>query len=144
MSLISLVGAAKDFGIRTLFTDLDLHIGEGERLGLIGPNGAGKSTLLRVLAGREPLGEGERRCSQKLRVELVGQESEVTPGLTQVRDFPVRRRLKRVVVVFAVARLATDVESRHERRDRRPARGGFRALGAQQQATGDGARGWSP
>ena len=82
MSLISLVGAAKDFGIRTLFTDLDLHISEGERLGLIGPNGAGKSTLLRVLAGREPLGEGERRCSQKLRVELVGQESEVTPGLT--------------------------------------------------------------
>ena len=35
MSLISLVGAAKDFGIRTLFSDLDLHIGEGERLGLI-------------------------------------------------------------------------------------------------------------
>ena len=29
MSLISLVGAAKDFGIRTLFSDLDLHIGEG-------------------------------------------------------------------------------------------------------------------
>ena len=45
MSLISLVGAAKDFGIRTLFSDLDLHIAEGERLGLIGPNGAGKSTL---------------------------------------------------------------------------------------------------
>ena len=58
MSLISLVGAAKDFGIRTLFSDLDLHIGEGERLGLIGPNGAGKSTLLKVLAGKEPLGEG--------------------------------------------------------------------------------------
>ena len=82
MSLISLVGAAKDFGIRTLFADLDLHIGEGERLGLIGPNGAGKSTLLKVLAGAEPLGEGERRCSDRLRVELVGQESRVTPGLT--------------------------------------------------------------
>ena len=67
MSLISLVGAAKDFGIRTLFTELDLHIGEGERLGLIGPNGAGKSTLLRVLAGQEPLGDGERRCSPRLR-----------------------------------------------------------------------------
>ena len=82
MSLISLVGAAKDFGIRTLFTDLDLHIGEGERLGLIGPNGAGKSTLLKVLAGQEPLGAGERRCSTRLKVELVGQESRVTPGLT--------------------------------------------------------------
>ena len=82
MSLISLVGAAKDYGIRTLFSGLDLHIGEGERLGLIGPNGAGKSTLLRVLAGQEPLGEGTRRSSPQLRVELVGQESRVTPGLT--------------------------------------------------------------
>ena len=82
MSLISLVGAGKDFGIRTLFAELDLHIGEGERLGLIGPNGAGKSTLLKVLAGQEPLGEGERRCSPRLRVELVGQDSRVTPGLT--------------------------------------------------------------
>ena len=82
MSLISLVGAAKDYGIRTLFSELDLHIGEGERLGLIGPNGAGKSTLLRVLAGQEPLGEGTRRSSPQLRVELVGQESRVTPGLT--------------------------------------------------------------
>ena len=82
MSLISLVGAAKDFGIRTLFADLDLHISDGERLGLIGPNGAGKSTLLKVLAGVEPLGEGERRCSQRLRVELVGQDSRITPGLT--------------------------------------------------------------
>ena len=82
MSFISLVDAAKDFGIRTLFADLDLHIGEGERLGLIGPNGAGKSTLLKVLAGQEPLGQGERRCSPRLRVALVGQDTQVTPGLT--------------------------------------------------------------
>ena len=82
MSLISLVGAAKDFGIRTLFADLDLHISDGERLGLIGPNGAGKSTLLKVLAGVEPLDDGERRCSPRLRVELVGQDSRITPGLT--------------------------------------------------------------
>jgi ATP-binding cassette subfamily F protein uup len=80
--LISLVGASKDFGIRTLFADLNLHIGDKERLGLIGPNGAGKSTLLKVLAGSEPLGNGERRCSPRLRVELVGQDSRITPGLT--------------------------------------------------------------
>jgi ATP-binding cassette subfamily F protein uup len=76
------VGASKDFGIRTLFADLNLHIGDKERLGLIGPNGAGKSTLLKVLAGSEPLGNGERRCSPRLRVELVGQDSRITPGLT--------------------------------------------------------------
>ena len=82
MSLISLVDASKDFGIRTLFAELTLHIREGDRLGLIGPNGSGKSTLLKVLAGEEPLGGGERRCSSRLRVELVGQESSVDPGLT--------------------------------------------------------------
>ena len=41
MSLISLVDASKDFGIRTLFADLTLHIREGDRLGLIGPMGQG-------------------------------------------------------------------------------------------------------
>ena len=82
MSLISLVDASKDFGIRTLFDGLTLHVREGDRLGLIGPNGAGKSTLLKVLAGVEPLGSGERRCSARLRVELVGQDSRVDPGLT--------------------------------------------------------------
>jgi len=82
VSLISLVNVEKDFGIRTLFAELTLHIGSNDRLGLIGPNGAGKSTLLKVLAGQEPVGGGERRCSPRLRVELVGQESRVQPGLT--------------------------------------------------------------
>ena len=86
MSLISLIEASKDFGINTLFADLTLHINEGERLGLIGPNGAGKSTLLKVLAGEEPLGKGERRCSARLRVELVGQESAVNPGHTVLQE----------------------------------------------------------
>jgi ATP-binding cassette subfamily F protein uup len=82
VSLISLVGAGKDFGIRTLFSDLDLHVGPRERLGLIGPNGAGKSTLLRVLAGREPLDRGERRCSSKLKVVLLNQEPDLDPAST--------------------------------------------------------------
>ena len=82
MSLISLVDVRKDFGIRTLFEGLSLHVGERERLGLIGPNGAGKSTLLRVLAGSEPAGAGERRVLPKTRVVLVNQEPEMDPERT--------------------------------------------------------------
>ena len=58
MSLISLVEGSKDFGIRTLFDNLTLHVGERERLGLIGPNGAGKSTLLRLVMGIETPDDG--------------------------------------------------------------------------------------
>ena len=73
--LISLINASTDFGIKNLFKNLDLHINKRERLGLIGPNGSGKSTLLRVLAGVEPLMEGERRCFSSLQISLVGQET---------------------------------------------------------------------
>ena len=31
--------------------DVDLHVGQGESLGVIGDNGAGKSTLLKLIAG---------------------------------------------------------------------------------------------
>jgi ATP-binding cassette subfamily F protein uup len=82
VSLISLVEVGKDFGLRTLFSGLTLHIGERERLGLIGPNGAGKSTLMKLLAGQEPPGSGSRRCSPKLRVVLVDQEPALDPDLT--------------------------------------------------------------
>ncbi|MBE9172586.1 ABC-F family ATP-binding cassette domain-containing protein [Cyanobium sp. LEGE 06143] len=82
MSLISLVDVRKDFGIRTLFEQLTLHIGERERLGLIGPNGAGKSTLLKLLAGEEPPGAGQRRTLPQARVVLVSQDPVLDPERT--------------------------------------------------------------
>jgi len=86
VSLISLEGAAKDFGLRVLFADLNLHVGERERLGLIGPNGAGKSTLLRVLAGVEPLDRGQRRCSPRLKVVLLDQDPVLDPQCTVIEQ----------------------------------------------------------
>ncbi|MEX1316020.1 MAG: ABC-F family ATP-binding cassette domain-containing protein [Synechococcaceae cyanobacterium] len=82
MSLISLVGVRKDFGIRTLFDNLDLHVEPRERLGLIGPNGAGKSTLLRILAGEEPPGAGSRRTAPGARIVLVSQAPRLDPERT--------------------------------------------------------------
>jgi ABC-type polysaccharide/polyol phosphate transport system ATPase subunit len=42
---------------------VNLHVSEGERLGIVGHNGAGKSTLLKVIAGIYPPSSGVRRVS---------------------------------------------------------------------------------
>lgn len=72
MSLISLVGVVKDFGICIFFFVFDFYIGEGEWLGLIGFNGVGKFILLKVFVGKELFGEGECCCLFWFWVELVG------------------------------------------------------------------------
>jgi len=41
-----------------ILKDIDLHIGQGEAVGLIGPSGSGKSTLLMVMAGLERADSG--------------------------------------------------------------------------------------
>ena len=50
--ILSWEGLSLHHGSGWLFTDLDLTIGERDRLALIGRNGAGKTTLLRMIAGQ--------------------------------------------------------------------------------------------
>src|SRR5579863_4165203 len=40
---------------------LDLDVADGEFMVLVGPSGSGKSTALRMVAGLEPVSEGEVR-----------------------------------------------------------------------------------
>lgn len=47
-----------DLGGRTVFREVTLDVGAGERVVLCGPNGAGKTTLLRCLAGVLPVRAG--------------------------------------------------------------------------------------
>ncbi|WP_262031193.1 ABC-F family ATP-binding cassette domain-containing protein [Microvirga sp. Mcv34] len=57
-----------------LFQDLNLVIGEGDRLGLVAANGAGKSTLLKCIAGLvEPTG-GDIIRSRGASIALVEQD----------------------------------------------------------------------
>jgi heme exporter protein A len=42
---------AAAYGVRTIFTDINVTLRSGEVLVVSGPNGSGKSTFLRVLAG---------------------------------------------------------------------------------------------
>ena len=56
--MIQLTGAAKRFGPKTLFENLDWLVTPNERAGIVGANGTGKSTLLKILAGIDGLDGG--------------------------------------------------------------------------------------
>ncbi len=55
---VRLERAAARRGSGSVWSGVDLRIGEGEFVAVLGPNGAGKSTLLDVVLGLLPLSEG--------------------------------------------------------------------------------------
>jgi len=76
------VASGVSFGYpgHSVFTDLDLRVSRGMRLGVVGENGTGKSTLLGLLAGLLKPSKGEVRRRGTL--AIVEQELDVTPGQT--------------------------------------------------------------
>src|SRR5262249_25966278 len=76
-------------GGRTLFDDVSLRVGDGERVALVGANGSGKSTLLRILAGDEQARNGSVRGEGRLLYmrQLMGTGGEGEDGRDLVVSF---------------------------------------------------------
>lgn len=58
MSLLTVTDLTRNFGGLTAVSRANLHVDEGELVGLIGPNGAGKTTLFNLLTGVYPPSSG--------------------------------------------------------------------------------------
>ncbi len=56
--MIQLTGAAKRFGPKVLFENVDWLVTPTDRVGIVGANGTGKSTLLKILGGFDGLDAG--------------------------------------------------------------------------------------
>ncbi|KKB80854.1 ABC transporter ATP-binding protein [Devosia soli] len=59
MARLSLRGIKKRFRTADVLHGIDLEIGDREFAVFVGPSGCGKSTLLRLIAGLDPITEGE-------------------------------------------------------------------------------------
>ena len=85
-TVVELHGVTDGYGDRTLFRNLDLVLGAGERLGVVGVNGTGKSTLLDVIAGRRRPREGEVVRGSTVRVGVYDQRGVELPLDRRVRE----------------------------------------------------------
>ena len=59
MARLNLRGVKKSFKTTAVLHGIDLDIGDREFVVFVGPSGCGKSTLLRLIAGLDPITEGE-------------------------------------------------------------------------------------
>src|SRR5204863_1362557 len=59
LRVLKLVAVAKRFGGRTVLSRISLEVRAGEYIAILGESGIGKSTLLNVVAGLEPVDEGQ-------------------------------------------------------------------------------------
>ncbi len=84
MSLVVLEKVSLGFGKKTIVSDLDLRIGEGERIGLVGPNGSGKSTLLKLLAGDMRPDSGRITSARGLDIGWLPQDLVLEGGRTLI------------------------------------------------------------
>jgi ATP-binding cassette subfamily F protein 3 len=87
-------GVAKSYpgrngaGQKEVFGDVSFMIERGDRIALVGINGAGKSTLIKLLAGTEPLTNGEFRLGHNVQSDYFAQDQykELNPDARIIDD----------------------------------------------------------
>jgi len=72
--MIQLTGAAKRYGPKILFENVDWMVTPNDRIGIVGANGTGKSSILKVLAGMEGLDAGTISVQKGVTLGYLPQE----------------------------------------------------------------------
>ncbi|MDK9295867.1 energy-dependent translational throttle protein EttA [Propionibacterium freudenreichii] len=76
----------KTVGEKVILDGVTLSFYPDAKIGVVGPNGAGKSTLLKVMAGLEPINNGEAYLAKDATVGLLQQEPPLTEDKTVLEN----------------------------------------------------------
>jgi len=74
--LIQLTNISKRYGTQELFSNVDLRMNSGQKIGLVGRNGSGKSTLFKIILGEEFYDDGELSIPKNYKIGALKQHLE--------------------------------------------------------------------
>ncbi len=107
----------KSFGSKVLYTDLNLTIQEGEKVGLIGRNGSGKTTLFNIILGLDKDFQGEVFVKNGKIISSTQQEHYGLENLTTLdyilKDLPEFSKLHKIISDYPT--LTNPSDSYHSR-----------------------------
>ncbi|MCO1654264.1 energy-dependent translational throttle protein EttA [Pseudonocardia humida] len=72
--IYSMQRVRKAHGDKVILDNVTLNFLPGAKIGVVGPNGAGKSTVLRIMAGLEPVNNGDHKLANDATVGILQQE----------------------------------------------------------------------
>lgn len=72
--MIQLENVSKSFSTGNLFSNVNLALRKGMRVGLVGKNGSGKTTLLKLILGIESCDSGLIKCEKNVSIGYLAQE----------------------------------------------------------------------
>lgn len=73
--VLQAVNISKNYGVKTVLSNISLQIQDRDRIGLVGVNGAGKSTLLQIIAGEMSFDGGDIHKSKETTIGYLAQNS---------------------------------------------------------------------
>lgn len=103
------------FGTQELFNDINLYIGENEKVGIVGVNGAGKTTFFKLILGKIEPDSGKIILKNNTRIGLLPQviDEEIPSMDMTVFDFlllgrPIEKLNNELLEVYNEVSITTD------------------------------------